>query len=70
MGRHHTDGGGFLLFNQGQSGLRIEFLQHDRLGAGQGSGKIGEGTGGTTGVGCNRHGGVFVGKAPDVHPAF
>ena len=70
MGRHHADGSGFLLFNQGQSGFRIEFFKHDRLGAGYGSSKIGEGAGGTASVGCNGHGGVFVGKIPDIHPAF
>ncbi len=70
MGRDHADGRGLLLFNQCQGSFRIKFFQHDRFGADQGGGEVGERAGGTAGMGCNRHGGVFVGEIPDVYAAF
>ena len=70
MGGHHADGRGPFLFNQGQGRFRGKFFQHHGFSPGNGSGKIGQGSGCTAGMGGNGHGDVILCQAPDIHPAL
>src|SRR5271157_144395 len=70
MSGHDTDGRCLFLFDEGQGPIGREFLQHDGLCPGQRRGKIGECTGGTTGMRRDGHGNIVLVQVPDIHPAL